>query len=105
MNCKAIHRSSQMCLRRIDNEAPPEGYYPSGLPFLDANKNITAAGKLPLEEAGMHMKSDYVQKILACCQKMESVMIHNLPMWIYNRYLSRQRVYGTRDYHYIMSRL
>lgn len=34
----------------------------------------------------MHMKTDYVQKILACCQKMEGVLRHDLPMWIYNRY-------------------
>lgn len=42
----------------------------------------------------MHMKNDYVQKILACCQKMESVMLHNLPIWIYNRYFLKSTKYA-----------
>lgn len=49
---------------------------------------------MPLGEAGMHMKNDYVQKILACCQKMESVMLHNLPNWIYNRNFDKIRKYA-----------
>ncbi len=42
----------------------------------------------------MHMKNDYVQKILACCQKMEGVLLHNLPMWIYNRYFDKSTKYA-----------
>lgn len=42
----------------------------------------------------MHMKDDYVQKILACCQKMEGVLLHNLPMWIYNRYFVKSTKYA-----------
>lgn len=42
----------------------------------------------------MHMKNDYVQKNLVCCQKMEGVLLHNLPMWIYNRYFDKIRKYA-----------
>lgn len=42
----------------------------------------------------MHMKTDYVQKILACCQKMEGVLRHDLPMWIYNRYFLKRCKYA-----------
>ena len=40
------------------------------------------------------MKNDYVQKILVCCQKMEGVMLHNLPNWIYNRNFDKIRKYA-----------
>lgn len=40
------------------------------------------------------MKNDYVQKILVCCQKMEGVLLHNLPMWIYNRNFDKSTKYA-----------
>ena len=41
-------------------------------------------------------RTDYVSKIIECCKKREEILINDEPIWKYNRYFDRMRVYARK---------